>query len=218
MKGSVAFTLLAVNALAGAGTVLWPQTAAANENLTHHGAFRDWQVFRLDRTNLKACYAATEASRYHPRAPARRQPILYIVRYREATTVNTVEIRFGSDVARLESVTAKLIARRKQPRDSFALTIKKNAGFIAKPSTQKMLIQAMQKGRELVVVSKPGEPEILEDRYSMYGFTKALRKLEDICPGPNPVTPAGAQTGPAEAPLAPPDAPAQRTTPKEVTP
>ena len=198
------------------GFALSPQSAtAASETLTHHGNYRDWQVFRLVRDDLTACYAASQASQFFPRGSTRMRPVLYVVRYPETTAKNTIEFRFGADISNYESVTAKLIARRKQPRDSFALATKATTGFIAKPAEQTPFIKAMRKGRQIVVVSQPGVGDILEDRYSLFGVTKALARLEALCPGPQPkqppalkgaltdstpVSPAGKGNPPKDAP------------------
>lgn len=177
-----------------AGLMFSAMPGVAKETLKHHGTFRAWHVFSLnnssqdepakDRMAQRICYAATRASHYHPRTQARDRPTLYIVRYPKATTKNTVEMRFGGDISEFQSVTAKLIARRRPKRDTFSLTTKKAAGFIAKDTDQTALIAAMTKGRQLIVVSQPGQGQVLEDRYSMFGFTKALAKLEAICPSP----------------------------------
>ena len=183
-----------VLAIMSVGLAATSDLAQAQTNLTHHGTFRAWQVFLLEGPNFKACYAATVASRYNPQAPARERPVLYIVRYPKTTSRNTIEIRFGGDVSSFQSVTAKLLARRRPPRDNFPLTLKSGAGFIADSVDQDTLIKAMRKGRQILVVSQPGVGEILEDRYSMFGFTKALAKLEQICPGPQPIAPVPDQT------------------------
>ncbi len=181
------------------GLVITPQLAAAAETLTHHGNYSDWKVFRLVRDDLTVCYAATEASQFFPRGPTRTRPILYVVRYPKTTAKNTIEFRFGRNISNYQSVTAKLLARRKQPRDSFALTTKTTTGFIPRQADQTHFIKAMVKGRQVVVVSQPGVVDILEDRYSLYGATKALAKLKALCPGPQPVAPSleakGATTG-----------------------
>lgn len=165
------------------------EQAAASETLTHHGNFSDWKVFRLVRNDVTACYAATEASQFFPRETTRTRPILYVVRYPKTTAKSTIEFRFGQDISSYQSVTAKLLARRKQPRDSFVLATKSTTGFIAKQEDQALFIKAMRKGRQIVVVSQPGILSILEDRYSLYGATKALAKLESLCPGPKPIAP-----------------------------
>ncbi len=175
--------------VAALGVACAPSTTNAKESLTYHGAFAAWKVFSLSGTSLNTCYAATQASRYHPSTSMRDRPVLYVVRYPKTTSKNTIEVRFGGNIKSFNGIMAKLIARRRPPRDSFALTTKNNAGFVTNPSDQEVLIAAMRKGREMIVVSQPGVGEILEDRYSMYGFTKALAKLETVCPGPEPVAP-----------------------------
>lgn len=183
MTGRVSFFLLVL------GTVTSPHLARAGESLTHHGNFRAWQVFKLERNDLTACYAATQAIQFFPRGATRSQPILYVVRYPKTSTANTLEIRFGQTITSYQSVTAKVVARRKPPRDSFSITTKANTGFIADSADQQAFIKAMRKGRQIVVVSQPGVVDILEDRYSMFGVTKALTKLEALCPGPKPPEP-----------------------------
>lgn len=188
MTGRFSFIVLALGLVGSTGQ------ANGTETLTHHGTFQSWQVFRLDRTDFSACYAATEASHYNPRPSIRTRPILYVVRYPMASTTNTIEIRFGAAVSHFQSVTAKLIARRKQPRDSVPLTLKSESGFIANETDQAAFLRAMRNGRQVIIVSQPGTDEILEDRYSMFGVTKALAKLETLCPGPQPATPTTAAT------------------------
>jgi len=209
MTGKLAFITLVfefvvlgavASPLVAAGTQ--PTANTGTEILTHHGSYSDWQVFRLVRGDFTSCYAATEASQFFPRGPARARPTLYVVRYPMTTTSNTIEIRFGQNISSFQSVTAKLIARRKQPRDSFSVTTKSYTGFIPRTADQAAFVRAMVKGREVVVVSQPGVVEILEDRYSLYGFTKALAKLEKLCPGPQPAQPLGLKgpiTGDAKA-------------------
>lgn len=180
MTGRLAFIMMVF------GLVASPQLAFGSETLTHHGNYQDWQVFKLERGDLTACYAATEASEFLPNDATRERPVFYVVRYPKTTATNTIEIRFGHLITHYDSVTVKLIARRKPPRDSFSVTTKSTTGFIADRKDQSALIKAMKKGREVVIVSQPGVVDILEDRYSMFGFTKALAKLKALCPGPKP--------------------------------
>lgn len=189
MKARLMFCSLLLSWL---GVITAP--AQSSETLAHHGTYRAWKVFQLKNDTLTACYAATKASRYHSQRSGRKRPVLYIVRYPKTTASNTLEIRFGQDMSQFTAITAKLIARRRPPQDSFPLTVKKGAGFIASPSDQSALITAMRKGRQLQVVSEPvfsqtGIGETLEDRYSLFGYTKAMAKLEELCPGPKPVPP-----------------------------
>lgn len=174
--------------------------AYAVGQLTEHGSFADWQVYRLKTGNLTVCYAATEAAQFSPTSNIRERPVLYISRYPSVSDKNTVEIRFGSELTQLESVQAKLIARRKQPRDTVAIKMLARAGFIADANAQEEFISAMLKGREVVIVSEPGKNEILEDRFSLYGLTKSLKKLEKLCPGPAPKQDAQMQDAQSDAP------------------
>lgn len=164
----------------------------AAETLTHHGTFEDWDVFRLESKSLTMCYAASEALRYAPNDNGRERPILYIARYPGSTAGNTLEIRFGSDVSQFNSITAKLVARTKPARDNFAITVKSKAGFVAGTDDQAILIKSMIKGRMLLIESAPGTPDTLLDRYSLFGVTKAIRRLEAICPAPAPSAPPAA--------------------------
>ena len=190
MQGSVAAiaTVIAIT--------LSPTGVRAAESLAHHGTFRDWQVFRLDNQNLTLCYAATEASRYHPRTNNRARPILYIVRYPKTTSTNTLEIRFGGHISDFQAVTAKVVARRRPAHDKFPLTIKRESGFVTVADDQHHLIKAMEKGRQLLIVSQPGVGDILEDRYSLFGYSAAVAKLESLCPGPLPKAPVVSDTTP----------------------
>lgn len=188
MKGLIAVCLLIAICVS-----LGPNAYAGDETLTKGGTYQDWDVFRLQRGEFVSCYAATVAARFHPRTNSRERPVLYVARYPAAASDNTVEIRFGGPVTEFQSVSAKLVARRKPPRDTFPITVKNQNGFISAPADQTSLLKAMQKGRELVIVSQPGVGDILEDRYSLYGFTKATKALDDLCPGPQP-PPAEAQS------------------------
>lgn len=193
MRGGARWILLAL--WAGAS----PANATPSETLTFHGRFQAWKLFRIERPDLTVCFAASHASRYGPRLPARARPILYITRYPRTSSANTIELRFGGDVAQFGSVSAKLLARRKPPKDRYAITVKSDVGFIADTKNQKALIEAMKKGRSLLLVSEPGRGVILEDRFSLFGYTKALTKLEALCPGPEPVI----ETKPTQSPPAP---------------
>ena len=124
--------IIPVLGLATLGLATCPLQAASAETLTHHGTYSDWEVFRLAREDFTACYAATRASQFFPRGATRSRPILYVVRYPKTTAKNTVEFRFGKNVSTYQSITAKLLARRKQPRDSFALATKTTTGIYSK--------------------------------------------------------------------------------------
>lgn len=171
---------------------------APTETLTFYGQYQAWKVYRINQPDLDVCYAATRASQFGPSLSTRTRPILYITRYPKTSSVNTVELRFGGDVTQYGNVSAKLLARRKPPKDRFTITVKTDAGFVADADSQTLLTRAMKKGRELLIVSEPGRGIILEDRFSLFGYTKALAKLETLCPGPEPEkgsdTVEGAQT------------------------
>jgi hypothetical protein len=143
------------------------------------GVNGSWQAFTLDTGNGKVCYAMSVPKSIVPTAVA-RDPIFFIVSDWPSRSVKgEPEIVPGYSYKEGSTVTAQI------GTDKFEFftqndTTGGGAWVSARPDEQRLL-DAMQRGSQMVVTGISARGTTTRDTYSLVGFTAALASVHKAC-------------------------------------
>ncbi len=139
------------------------------------GDYGDWSSFQFSEDGNLACYMSSEPKKAEGKYK-KRGDVFAIVTHRPA------EKRFGE---------VSIIAGYSYQKDSwvevkigeqaFQLFTQDDGAWAPDAETDKKLVQAMRKGRTMVVTGTSTRGTLTTDTYSLSGFTKASRAIAKAC-------------------------------------
>ena len=143
--------------------------------IARHGA---WVVMAAADAAQRICFATTQPKSSQPADTRREQPYVYISAWprdgvrAEVSIVGGVAYRSGS------SVTLTI------GTNNFVLFTAGDRAFVADPTTELKLIDAMKKGSSMLVKSVYDTGAPVTDSYSLAGLTPTLAAFRQACGAP----------------------------------
>ena len=149
--------------------------SSAAQGIKRIGAFGDWSSFQFNEDGNPACYMSSEPQKAVGKYKKRGE-IYAIVTHRPAEDrIGEVSIIAGYSYKKDSTVE---IAIGKQEFDLFT---QDDGAWAPDKGTDKRLVQAMRKGRTMVVKGTSARGTLTTDTYSLIGFTKAYRAIGKAC-------------------------------------
>ena len=155
------------------GSRAQPASEDARE-IARHGA---WVVMAASPGGQLTCFATTQPKSSQPAATQREQPYLYISAWPREGVKAEVSVAGGFAYRKGSTVTLTIGA------SNFALFTAGDRAFVADPTAELKLIDAMKKGSSLQVKSLDERGTITTDTYSLAGLTPTLAALTQGCGG-----------------------------------
>lgn len=140
------------------------------------GKFGDWSLTTAGKGDAKNCYVASEVKEPAAGVADRSQSVIYISAWPKDGIKAEVSIKLG--YAAKSDGGAKVTIGK----DSFALFIKDEHAFVADPTMELKLVEAMKKGSKLVVEATTASDGMVKDGYSLSGIMGALAAQAAACP------------------------------------
>ena len=139
------------------------------------GDYGDWSSFQFSEDGNLACYMSSEPKKTEGKYK-RRGDVFAIVTHRPA------EKRLGEvSIIAGYSYRKDSWAEVKIGKQTFQLFTQDDGAWAPDAETDKKLVQAMRKGRTLVVTGTSARGTLTTDTYSLSGFTKAARAIAKAC-------------------------------------
>jgi invasion protein IalB len=161
--------LVAAAALAAA-----PSSAAA-QGIKRIGAFGDWSSFQFTEDGNAACYMSSEPQKSVGEYKKRGE-VYAIVTHRPAEQrIGEVSIIAGYSYKKDSTVEIAI------GEQAFDLFTQDDGAWAPDADTDKRLVQAMRKGRTMVVKGTSSRGTLTTDTYSLSGFTKAYGAISKAC-------------------------------------
>ncbi len=140
------------------------------------GSFHGWQAYQLDGKDGRTCYLHGLPQKQEP-ASAKRGEIYLLVTHKPASkTRNEVSIVFGYPL-KPESPAKVSIGK-----DNLAMFTHGEAAWAPDAGTDAKLVDALKKGRQLVVQGQSARGTSTTDTYDLNGFGDALKAIDKACP------------------------------------
>lgn len=162
--------ILAIAAVALIATAAEAQTVDLVER---QGA---WSLYADNATPKQVCFIASQPQAVEP-IGANRGPIFFYISAWPADGVKAEpSVKVGYPVNTQKDMTVTIGS------DVFKLFSKDERGFVADPTDELKLIDAMKKGSTAIVRAASARGTDTTDTYSLSGITAALNKMAEVCP------------------------------------
>ncbi|MSP66903.1 MAG: hypothetical protein EXQ96_02160 [Alphaproteobacteria bacterium] len=186
------------------GMVLYVSSAAAEVEPQRIGAYRDWETFAYVDGSEKVCYSASRPVKAEGNYTKRGDIHLVVARRVGGDEISV----YPGYVYKKDSEVQIAIGPEK-----FQLFTHEGSAWTKNPDHDKLLLTAMRKAGDMVVVGTSSRGTVTTDTFSLRGLTQALEEAERACPAAKPKAspPPARQAQPEKAPAQPAQkAPAQK--------
>ena len=151
-------------------------TGGDAREIARHGA---WVVWAATQVGQLICFAATQPKTSQPAQPQREQAYVYISAWPGDGVKAEVSVASGFAPRKGSTVTLTV------GTGNFVLFTAGDRAFVADPTTELKLIDAMKKGASMQVKSVHERGMLVTDTYSLAGLTPTLAALTQGCSGQN---------------------------------
>ena len=157
-----------------AALIIAATSAASAANLVK--TFKDWSLFAHDEAQSKICFAASQPKESTPADSKRDPAFFYISAWPKDGVKSEVSVRLGYPIKKGSTVTVDVGGTK------FDLFAKDDKAFVADPTQELKLIEAMKKGSIMKVDAVSEKGTATADSYSLMGVSNALQGLSTECP------------------------------------
>ncbi len=162
------FSILVTLILCVAGT-------AAAQDIKRLDGGGSWRAYSFKEQGSPVCYIASEPSKDEGNYSQRGEIYLMVTHRPAEKSIDVVNIVAGYDYATNSQV--KIVIDDK----AFQLFTHKDTAWAPTEQDDKKLVQAMIKGKTMVVQGKSTRGTATKDTYSLIGFTKAYKSINRAC-------------------------------------
>ena len=159
--------LLAAVALAAS-----PALAQTATQIGRHG---DWTLHAGDTAGSKVCFVTTEPKESLPKEAKRGSVLVYISAFPKEGVRTEVSVKLGYPVRKGAPVTVTI------GTTAFQLYAHLDSGFVADPTQELKLLDAMKKGSRLTVQATSERGTTTTDQFSLSGLSDALKQMASVC-------------------------------------
>jgi invasion protein IalB len=173
---------LASAALAMASGFALTNAANAAKLIEKYG---DWSLFVHDAAQKKICFAATQPTAVPPKkaavgaapepSPKRDAVFFYISAWPKDGVKTEVSVLLGYKIKKGSDVTVNIGGT------VFKLFPQEDKAFVADPTQELKLIDAMKRGSAMQVAATSDAGLATEDKFSLSGISNALKNLDAKC-------------------------------------
>lgn len=149
--------------------------SAAKSETKRIGSFSGWDAYEHTDKGAKLCYLHAQPEKKEP-AAAKRGEIYILVTHKPKEKIrNEVSIYFGYPLK--EQVAAQAVIGSA----TIEMFTHQEAAWAADAATDQKLVEALRKGRTLVVKGESTRGTKTTDTYDLNGFTAALQAIDKAC-------------------------------------
>lgn len=152
---------------------LMPDLSNAAQVVARHA---DWTAYAHDGDGQKLCFVVSEPKDKQPTGAKRDAPHFYVTGWPKAGIKSEVSIKMGYAVKKGSEPVVTV------DNQVFRLFASADRLFVADPTEELKLIEAMKKGQRLFVQATSERGTSTMDTYSLAGLTQALQAAAASCP------------------------------------
>lgn len=136
----------------------------------------DWTVFVHEGADGKVCFASSVPKDMAPKG-ARRSPVyFYVTTWQKDGVRNEVSVKLGYPL-KADSTPTVTVGDA-----NFELFPRDDKAFIKNAADERKLLQSMMAAGSMVVKAVSARGTETTDQYSLAGISKAVKKVEEVCP------------------------------------
>jgi Invasion associated locus B (IalB) protein len=153
----------------------YPVRSAAVSASERLGAADSWTAFDFREKSGKVCYLAGEPQKSEPAAARRKRPVAMVTHRPGEKAANVVSFDEGYPLKEGSEVSVDIGGAK------FALFTKGETAWARTPELDKAIVEAMAKGRQVVIRGTTQKGAGTTDTYSLAGFAEALAMIDKAC-------------------------------------
>lgn len=146
--------------------------AQAANPIEKHG---DWTMYAADAGGSRLCFVTAQPTDTKPDGAKRDAIHFYVSAWPKEGVKSEVSVKLGYPAKKGSAPTVSIGTQ------AFKLFIKDDKAFVADPTAELKLIEAMKKGGKVLVEAMSERGTATSDIYSLSGFDKALQALSTKC-------------------------------------
>jgi hypothetical protein len=162
-----------LTALATAGLIVAGSAVAATPRVV--GTFQDWNVYTVEDSNGRLCYAASVPRKEDGNWTRRGARALIVAKLPGAPPNEQVSVQPGYTFKKDTSAQVTVDGQR------YAFFTRGEHGWANSPAEDATIIEAMKRGTELTVRGTSTRDTWSLDTYSLLGFTAAYNAMRNAC-------------------------------------
>jgi invasion protein IalB len=135
----------------------------------------DWSMFVHDAAQKKICFIASQPSSSSPKDAKRDQPFFYVSAWPKDGVKSEVSVLLGYPVKKGSDVSVTISS------NTFKLFSQGDKAFVADPTEELKLIDAMKRGSTMEVAATAEAGFETTDTYSLSGVTASMKNLDTKC-------------------------------------
>ena len=141
------------------------------------GRFDSFNAYMQEKNGARLCYLVAQPSKMEP-ANVRRDPVYFFVTHRPKDKIrNEISISAGYPF----KVDAPASLEITPSGGLFSLVTSGEGAWLSELTKQNILIEALRKGREVVMKGTSHRGTATSDTYSLSGFAGALDRINQAC-------------------------------------
>lgn len=152
--------------------VCYATTAHAAKLIDKSG---DWSMFIHDAAQKKICFIASQPSSSTPSDAKRDQPFFYVSAWPKDGVKAEISVLLGYPVKKGSDVSITISS------STFKLFAQGDKAFVADPTEELKLIDAMKRGSTMEVSAAAEAGFETTDKFSLSGVTASLKNLDSKC-------------------------------------
>ncbi len=152
-----------------------PAHAANAQDIERLGKFQHWRAFTYTENGNRVCYMASEPQKEEGDYDRRGEVYAMVTHQPARGTKDVVSFVIGYPFKKQSRVTVDIDGKK------FTLFTHEDTAWAADKKTDKALVRAMIRGRQMVVKGVSNKGTETTDTYSLMGFTDAHNAIDDAC-------------------------------------
>ncbi len=143
--------------------------------------FGDWTFYASDDGTSagKVCFLVAQPTMTEPPGLTRDPALAYVSAWPKDGVKSEISFKIGFVVKKPSDPTATVIG---PSASSYKLFVKDDRAYVADPTQELKLLEALKKGSKLTVQALSDRGTTTTDSYSLQGITAALQALAGSCP------------------------------------
>lgn len=139
-------------------------------------SYGDWGAYTSGKDKTKVCYALSQPKERLPKGLNRDPAYIFVSNRPGDGTRNEFSVIVGYGLKPGSPSTATVGAA------NFQMLTKDKSAWLRNAAEEAQLLDAMRKGKDLVIKGMSGKGNETTDRYSLSGLAQALERAQKECP------------------------------------
>lgn len=166
--------------LAGGAIVAWAACTPALATSTVK-TFGDWTLYS-ERGQQQICFLASPPSETAPPGVKRETALLYVSAWPKEGVRSEVSVKLGFPLRKNTEPSISVTGANPGQPAAFRAFVRDDRAFVADPTQELKLLEAMKKGTRLTVQATSERGMVVTDTYSLAGISAGLQALAAGCP------------------------------------